>query len=68
MQRLRKVTDEEWLIQIDTSRQNKIVRDLVTQMFAIDPKPIKFNIRNCCCKQTSMEVSFMGSKVSGFYT
>ena len=40
MQRLRKVTDEERLLQVDTYRQNKIVMDLVTQMFAIDPKPI----------------------------
>ena len=39
MHRLRKETDEELLLQIDTSRRKKIVRDLVTQMFAIDPKP-----------------------------
>ena len=67
MQRLRKVTDEEQLLQIDTSRRNKIVRDLVTQMFAIDPKPNStFGSVELVRKYPFMKD--IGSKVSGFYT
>ena len=70
MQRLRKVTDEERLLQIDTSRQNKIVRDLVTQMFAIDPKP-NSTFGSVVANKLVRKYPFMkdiGSKVSGFYT
>ena len=35
MQCLRKETDEKWLLELDTSRRNEIVMDLVTQMFAM---------------------------------
>ena len=70
MQRLRKETDEELLLQTDTSRLNKIVRDLVTQMFAIYPKP-NSTFASVVANKIVRKYPFMkdiGSKVSGFCT
>ena len=57
MQCLRKETDEQRLLELDTSRRNEIVRDLVTQMFAMDPKP-NSTFTSLVAKKTSKEVSF----------
>ena len=70
MQRFRKETDEELLLQIDTSRLNTIVRDLVTQMFAIDPKP-NSTFASVVENKLVRKYPFMkdiGSKDSGFCT
>ena len=66
MQCLRKETDEERLLELDTSRRNEIVRDLVTQMFAIDPKPnstFASVVANKLVRKYPLDI---GSKVSGY--
>ena len=65
MQCLRKETDEERRLELDTSRRNEVVRDLVTQMFAIDPKPFAALV----AKKIVRKYPFMrdiGDKVSGY--
>ena len=68
MQCLRKETDEERRLELDTSRRNEVVRDLVTQMFAIDPKP-NSAFAALVAKKLVRKYPFMrdiGDKVSGY--
>lgn len=68
MQCLQMETDEERRLELDTSLRNEIVRDLVTQMFAFDPKPNSTFVV-VVAKKLVRKYPFMkdvGAKVSGY--
>lgn len=68
MQCLQRDTDEERRLELDTSRRNEVVRDLVTQMFAFDPKP-NSAFAAVVAKKLVRKYPFMkdiGDKVSGY--
>ena len=61
-------TEEERRLELDTSIRNEIVRDLVTQMFAMDPKPSS-SFATDVARKLVRKYPFMkdvGPKVSGF--
>ena len=68
MQCLTQESDDERRLQLDTSLRNEIVRDLVTQMFAVDPKP-NSAFAALVAKKLVRKYPFMkdfGDKVSGY--